>query len=208
VSRALCVHSASVAQTIALGRAIGEAAQARDVIALHGELGSGKTQLVRGLAQGLGLDPRQVSSPTFVISHEYLPPPPPPPEVSPQDVSPPPPEVAPPEVSSPEVSSPEVSSRRAAQAPRALCLVHVDAYRLTGPDELRTIGLGDADDEVLDDAVLVIEWADRVAEALGGEALHVRLEHAEGGRRITLEPRGTWASRLEKLNLTELMADD
>lgn len=189
MSRALCVHSASVAQTIALGRAIGEAAQARDVIALHGELGSGKTQLVRGLAQGLGLDPRQVSSPTFVISHEYLPPPPP-------------------EVAPPEVSSPEVSSRRAAQAPRALCLVHVDAYRLTGPDELRTIGLGDADDEVLDDAVLVIEWADRVAEALGGDALHVRLEHAEGGRRITLEPRGTWASRLEKLNLTELMADD
>ena len=38
-----------------------------DVVALAGPLGSGKTCFVRGLAAGLGLDPAQVSSPTFVI---------------------------------------------------------------------------------------------------------------------------------------------
>jgi len=170
VSRPRCFHCASVAQTIALGRALGEAAQAGDVIALHGELGAGKTQLVRGLAEGLGLDPRQVSSPTFVISHEYLPP---------------------------------DNAQRS-----VLCLIHVDAYRLTGPEELRSIGLGETDDEPLEDSVLVVEWAERVAEALGEDALHVRLEHAEDGRRITLEPRGSWPARLATFHPSERRSDE
>ena len=41
------------------------------VIALSGPLGAGKTGFVKGLAEGLGLDPGIVSSPTFVIAHEY-----------------------------------------------------------------------------------------------------------------------------------------
>ncbi|MCC6641145.1 MAG: tRNA (adenosine(37)-N6)-threonylcarbamoyltransferase complex ATPase subunit type 1 TsaE [Deltaproteobacteria bacterium] len=41
------------------------------VIALRGPLGAGKTGFVKGLAEGLGLDPGVVSSPTFVIAHEY-----------------------------------------------------------------------------------------------------------------------------------------
>jgi tRNA threonylcarbamoyladenosine biosynthesis protein TsaE len=40
-------------------------------IALHGDLGAGKTQFVRGLLQGLGGDPRTVSSPTFVLLNVY-----------------------------------------------------------------------------------------------------------------------------------------
>jgi len=42
-----------------------------DVLALGGPLGAGKTCFVRGLAGGLGVDPREVSSPTFVLCHEY-----------------------------------------------------------------------------------------------------------------------------------------
>jgi tRNA threonylcarbamoyladenosine biosynthesis protein TsaE len=38
---------------------------------LHGELGAGKTVFVKGLAEGLGLDPDLVSSPTFVLAHQY-----------------------------------------------------------------------------------------------------------------------------------------
>lgn len=38
---------------------------------LHGDLGAGKTELVRGLSLGLGLAPDQVSSPTFALVHEY-----------------------------------------------------------------------------------------------------------------------------------------
>jgi tRNA threonylcarbamoyladenosine biosynthesis protein TsaE len=41
------------------------------VIALIGPLGAGKTLFVKGLAQGLGLDPASVASPTFVIASEY-----------------------------------------------------------------------------------------------------------------------------------------
>lgn len=41
------------------------------VIALRGPLGAGKTGFVKGLAEGLGLDPGLVTSPTFVIANEY-----------------------------------------------------------------------------------------------------------------------------------------
>jgi tRNA threonylcarbamoyladenosine biosynthesis protein TsaE len=42
-----------------------------DVLLLSGNLGAGKTAFVRGLAEGLGIDPDEVSSPTFTLIHEY-----------------------------------------------------------------------------------------------------------------------------------------
>ena len=42
-----------------------------EIFALHGVLGAGKTQLVKGLARGLGFE-GDVTSPTFTIIHEYL----------------------------------------------------------------------------------------------------------------------------------------
>jgi tRNA threonylcarbamoyladenosine biosynthesis protein TsaE len=50
---------------------LGEALQGGEVLALYGEVGTGKTAFVRGIAAGLGAGPRSVSSPTFVLIHEY-----------------------------------------------------------------------------------------------------------------------------------------
>lgn len=54
-----------------LGHAIGRMLQGGETLALFGPLGAGKTALVRGIAQGLGAAPAAVSSPTFVLIHEY-----------------------------------------------------------------------------------------------------------------------------------------
>ncbi len=64
--------SGSPEETRALGEALGRHVRAGDLIALIGELGSGKTVFVGGLARGLGVDPAaHVSSPTFTIMHRY-----------------------------------------------------------------------------------------------------------------------------------------
>jgi len=62
--------SHSPADTEALGEQWGREAQRGWIIALSGDLGAGKTQLVRGLARGLGVTAR-VHSPTFTLVNEY-----------------------------------------------------------------------------------------------------------------------------------------
>jgi len=62
-------HSES--DTLAVARQLAATLRAGDVVLLSGDLGAGKTVFVRGLAQGLGIDPADVSSPTFTIVHEY-----------------------------------------------------------------------------------------------------------------------------------------
>jgi tRNA threonylcarbamoyladenosine biosynthesis protein TsaE len=58
------------AETESLGESIGRAARHGFVFALTGELGAGKTQLVKGLARGLRVTAR-VHSPTFTLVNEY-----------------------------------------------------------------------------------------------------------------------------------------
>jgi tRNA threonylcarbamoyladenosine biosynthesis protein TsaE len=60
----------SVEETRDFGRRLGAALEAGDVIALEGELGSGKTELVKGIAEALGIT-SVVHSPTFVLHHRY-----------------------------------------------------------------------------------------------------------------------------------------
>ena len=57
--------------TADVARELAAALRAGDVILLSGNLGAGKTAFVRGLASGLGIDPEDVSSPTFTLVHEY-----------------------------------------------------------------------------------------------------------------------------------------
>jgi tRNA threonylcarbamoyladenosine biosynthesis protein TsaE len=62
-------HSEEETQAVARNHAAGLVAG--DVLLLSGTLGAGKTAFVRGLAEGLGIDPSEVSSPTFTLVHEY-----------------------------------------------------------------------------------------------------------------------------------------
>lgn len=62
----------SVQETHALGEAIGRALHGGLVVGLVGQLGAGKTQLVKGMAAGNAVDDvRRVTSPTFTLIHEY-----------------------------------------------------------------------------------------------------------------------------------------
>jgi len=62
--------SDSPVRTRALGVALASHLQAGDVVLLSGELGTGKTVLVQGIAVGLGVD-EMVTSPTFALVHEH-----------------------------------------------------------------------------------------------------------------------------------------
>ena len=65
------LSSASPEQTRAIGRELGRSAPAGTVLALSGELGAGKTQLAKGVAEGLGVT-SVVNSPTFVLMNEHV----------------------------------------------------------------------------------------------------------------------------------------
>ena len=119
------------AQTHALGVALGQRLCAGDVVELVGELGAGKTRLVRGIAQGAGHDPDLVSSPTYVLFNEY-------------------------------------------QSPGAATILHIDAYRMGSADEIHEAGY----DHAAPGAIILIEWADRLAGALEPGALRIEIEHA------------------------------
>lgn len=65
-------ESTSPDETRRLGRVLGSVAKPGDVFALIGTLGAGKTELVKGVASGLGVaDESGVNSPTFVLVNEY-----------------------------------------------------------------------------------------------------------------------------------------
>jgi tRNA threonylcarbamoyladenosine biosynthesis protein TsaE len=65
------VISRSEDETRTLGTVIGESLTEGGVIALVGDLGAGKTRLVRAICAGLSVDLSDVTSPTFVLIHEY-----------------------------------------------------------------------------------------------------------------------------------------
>jgi len=65
------ILSSSTRQTIKTGKKFAEQLKAGDIICLHGELGAGKTQFVKGIASFFAINPSEVTSPTFTLIHEY-----------------------------------------------------------------------------------------------------------------------------------------
>jgi tRNA threonylcarbamoyladenosine biosynthesis protein TsaE len=127
----------SAAETFQLGQHLGQIVQRGQVIALHGDLGAGKTVLTQGLANGLGITAR-VTSPTFTLVSEY-------------------------------------------PRPGGGWLIHTDCYRLGSPTqadgalEAAFFGM----EEMLDrpDAIVVIEWAERIASLLPADHLQISLTY-------------------------------
>jgi tRNA threonylcarbamoyladenosine biosynthesis protein TsaE len=70
--RSLTLKSGGEAETRAIGSCLAVGLHGGELLALTGDLGSGKTCFVRGLAEGLGIVPRKVRSPTFTLVAEYL----------------------------------------------------------------------------------------------------------------------------------------
>ena len=131
-------------ETESFGYAIGQLLRGGQVLALIGELGAGKTALVRGIAAGLGVPADSVTSPTFVLVHEYQ---------------------------------------------GRLPIIHIDLYRLQGPEEVESIGLSDY---LTDSVAIAIEWADRFPQLLPEDRLEVRLAHrTRTTRKALLEARGS-----------------
>jgi tRNA threonylcarbamoyladenosine biosynthesis protein TsaE len=71
VAEARTILSRSDAETEAVGAELAATLGPGARVLLFGELGAGKTAFVRGLAAGLGVDPYEVSSPTFTLVQEY-----------------------------------------------------------------------------------------------------------------------------------------
>ena len=65
------VISNSPEATEEIGFKIGKKLRAGDIVQLHGELGTGKTVLVKGIARALGIDRRDITSASFTIISEY-----------------------------------------------------------------------------------------------------------------------------------------
>ncbi|RPI19754.1 MAG: tRNA (adenosine(37)-N6)-threonylcarbamoyltransferase complex ATPase subunit type 1 TsaE [Ignavibacteriae bacterium] len=63
--------SKSPEETQKYGKAIGSVLKDKDIVLFYGELGSGKTQLIKGICSALGVK-QVVNSPTFIIVNEYV----------------------------------------------------------------------------------------------------------------------------------------
>jgi len=132
----LCLISGSSEDTLKIGKTIGENLDPGDVVALIGELGSGKTLLAQGIAQGICVpNEYRITSPTFTLINEY---------------------------------------------PGRIKLYHLDIYRLTGMEDLASLGY---EDYFYGDGVVVIEWAEKVMDILPEESLIVRFQYLDEQRR-------------------------
>ena len=152
------VTTQSAAQTQRLGQILGAAIVQPSIMALNGDLGSGKTVFVQGLAKGLDVSEKYyVTSPTFTLINEY---------------------------------------------PGRYPLYHVDLYRIEHLAELDDIGL---EEILLADAVIAIEWAEKLSEDALSNHLQLRFDiTGENDRRIDLFAYGHPAANLLKVLESQL----
>ena len=140
ISRQFQITTRTPDETQKLGKTIGKWIEHPLVIGLTGDLGSGKTAFVQGLAEGLEVPGEYyITSPTFTLINEY---------------------------------------------PGRFPLFHIDLYRLDGISDLEDIGL---DELLYGQAVIAIEWAEKISDGLPAEHLTMTFEITDDDyRRISL----------------------
>jgi len=147
-------------QTISLGKKIAGRLKGGEVLALTGDLGAGKTTLIKGIAQGLGIK-KIITSPTFVLMKIY-------------STNPP---TFVPSSGRGKASRPEnllFGSRRGGAAATSQ-LIHIDCYRIKSTQEI--IDIGAAEYFGRDDTIVVIEWAEKIKKILPKNSLNVKISH-------------------------------
>ncbi|MEO8971625.1 MAG: tRNA (adenosine(37)-N6)-threonylcarbamoyltransferase complex ATPase subunit type 1 TsaE [Ktedonobacteraceae bacterium] len=149
VSMTLDIVSHSLTQTQRLGMRLGDLLRGGELILLDGQLGTGKTTLTQGLAQGMGIT-EVINSPTFTLLKEYH-----------SSISPVP-------------AQRQAQATLPSQQPYAgLALYHFDLYRLDEPEEIIDLGF---EDYFYGSGVCVVEWADKANLLWPAERLNIRLK--------------------------------
>ena len=120
--------------------------EAGDILALYGDLGSGKTVFAKGLAHKLGVK-EEVTSPTFVIVKKY------------------------------PIKLQKTKSRKKI----ARELIHIDCYRIGKIEEAESIGFSEYFQR--EDAIVVIEWPDRIKSILPRKSKTMKLKFIDGKTR-------------------------
>ncbi|HLB95578.1 MAG TPA: tRNA (adenosine(37)-N6)-threonylcarbamoyltransferase complex ATPase subunit type 1 TsaE [Patescibacteria group bacterium] len=155
MKKVLAMISPSAAETEKFGQIFAKNLRGGEVIGLIGELGSGKTAFVKGLAKGLGIQ-EPITSPTFVVLREY------------------------------NILRPKLHLRGVVNMVRKL--IHVDAYRLEKIEEIKSAGIEDYWGRK--DAIMVIEWAEKIKKILPKNTIYIRFKHiSENIREISIKKR-------------------
>ncbi len=132
--------SRSPDDTVAIGFRLGRLLKAGDVVGLYGDLGTGKTTMVKGIAGAFDINARDVTSASFTIISEY--------------------ESTPP-------------------------FFHIDLYRIGGTEDIDNTGFWECTGG---HSVCVVEWAEKLGDALAKDMIRVTLSDKGGmEREITIE---------------------
>ena len=142
-------------QTLRIGKSLGNLLMPGDVIALVGELGSGKTQLIKGVAAGAGVDKGiSISSPSFTLINEYS---------GKWERS----------RNRTGIDSAELHPIGRARLTRSrIPFYHLDLFRLKTEKEAEGLGLEEYFDR---GGIMVVEWADRIPSFLPEEMLRIQV---------------------------------
>lgn len=137
--------------------------QAGLVLFLHGDLGAGKTTLVRGLLRGLGYT-GAVKSPTYTLVEPY--------EFDGR--------------AAPAIGSMPSTPQPLSTPDHRLSVYHFDLYRLNDPEELEFLGVRDY---LEGKGICLVEWAERGAGFLPPPDVEIVIEKKESGRVVSITTR-------------------